>query len=374
MSTLKAILPLTLMMLLLFACKKDKKAELIDLKKQKEEIVEKIKQLELELGDSTGIQKVKIYKVSVNELQTSVFNHFIEVQGKIDGEENVDVQPEGAGGVVKAILVTTGQYVTKGQTLARLNDAAYREQLNALQSQYSLAKETFERQQRLWQQKIGSEIQFLSAKAGKEALEGQIASLKEQINMNSIVSPINGTVEEINIKIGQIASPQLPIPAFRIVNFKSIKVKAEIAEAYSNKVNLGDNVIISFPDLNTEIEAKISAVSRFISPVNRTFTVEVKLSPEKNKFKANMIAVLKINDYKAENSVVIPVNYIQRDLDGDFVYVAASKDNRMIAQKAPVTQGQSYNGMIEITQGLKAGDKIITTGYLELEPGKIIQF
>jgi len=373
MKTLKLSLYTLFVVLLVVACSTDKKAELDKLKKQQNEIAEKIKKLELEIGDSALNDQSKIIVVSVDEVKPSEFKHYIEVQGKLDGEENVDVQPEGMGGAVQSILVQTGQYVTKGQTLARLNANAQMDQLKSLETNYDLAKENFERQQRLWDQKIGSEMQYLQAKAGKESLESQISALKEQISMNIIKSPINGTVEEINIKVGQLSSPQSPVPAFRVVNFNTVKVKAEVAEGYSKKVSVGDYVKVNFPDLDREIDAKVSAVSRYINNLNRTFLVEVKLDPSKDGFKANMIAILKITDYKNDKAISLPVKYMQSDLQGDFVYIVNAKENKNYAKKAYIKQGLSYNGLVEITEGLNPGDKLITSGYLELEEGQEIR-
>lgn len=373
MNAYKFILPI-LIFAAVGSCKTDKNAELAGLKKQQSELADKIKQLEQELGDSLNSEKLKVLQVSVADIQTAEFKHFIEVQGKLDGEDNVDVQPEGAGGTVKEVLVKTGQVVNKGQVLARLNDAALRDQLRALESTYHLANENFERTERLWKQKIGSEMNYISAKSNKEALEGQIGALKEQINMSLIKSPINGTVEQVNIKIGEVASPQLPTPAFRVVNFNSIKVKAEVAEAYSQRIKTGDNVSVYFPDLDREVNAKILNASRFIDPMNRTFSVEVKINSIKEGFKANMVAVLKINDYLAEKAIAVPVNYIQSDLSGNFVYVAQQTGDKYIAQKKYVEQGQSYDGIVEITKGLKAGEKVITSGYLDIEEGETIKF
>jgi membrane fusion protein, multidrug efflux system len=371
MKTINLKLTVFLMLIALFACQQNKQAELDKLRKQHDEIADKIKKLELELGDSIKQQKSLI--VAVTEIQPSIFKHFIEVQGKLDGEGNVDVFPEGTG-IIDEVYVKAGQQVAKGQALASIDDAAARQQLKALETQYKLVKETFEKQQRLWEQKIGSELQFLQAKAAKEQLESQLNATREQVGMFTIKSPISGTVEEVNVKVGQVASAALPTPPFRVLNFNSLKVKAEIAEAYARKVNTGDNVIIYFPDLDREIDAKITSASRFISPANRTFTVEARLSTDKIGYKANMIAILKINDYKNEKAISIPVNYIQSDPKNNFVYVAKNDGKKITAQKAPVKQGQSYNGTVEITEGLKAGDKVITSGYLELEEGESIKF
>ena len=360
-----------LMLVVLFSCKPDKKAELNKLRKQHDEIADKIKKLESEVVDSSKIEKK--LNVSVADLKPAVFMHYIEVQGKLDGENNVDVFPEGAG-VVEEVLVGVGQAVTKGQALARLDAGPVRDQLKAIETQYKFASETFEKQQRLWDQKIGSEMQYLQAKTAKEQLESQRSAVKKQLGMMTIKSPINGTVEEVNVKLGQMASAAAPTPPFRVLNFGQVKVKAEVAEGYANKVNVGDNVIVYFPDLNKEINAKITTASRYINPLNRTFTIEVRLAPEKNSFKANMVAVLKINDYKADNALVIPVNYIQSDPKGNFVYIVASENKKSIAKKAFVEEGQSYDGKIEIKKGLKPEDKIITSNYLELEENESITF
>ncbi|NJO69265.1 MAG: efflux RND transporter periplasmic adaptor subunit, partial [Bacteroidetes bacterium] len=274
-------------------------------------------------------------------------------------------------GVVEVVNVVSGQNVSKGQVLASLNDAAVREQLKGLETQYQFVKETFEKQERLWNQKIGSEMQYLQAKSQKETLEAQIASTRKQMDMMTIKSPINGTVEDVAVKIGQSAMPQMP--AFRVMNFSSLKVKADVAEAYARKINVGDEVIVFFPDLEKEVKAKVSTASRYINPVNRTFLVEVRLNAEKDGYKANMVAVLKINDYKAENAAVIPVNYIQTDSEGSYVFIAQNNGKTNIAKKVEIEQGQSYNGMIEITEGLKTGDKIINAGYLDLEDGEEIK-
>jgi RND family efflux transporter MFP subunit len=348
-----------------------KMAELTELRKKHDDIADQIKRIEQELGDSSKNQK--FLRVTVVDLKPSVFKHFIEVQGKLDGEDYVDVAPEGMG-VVEEVYVKVGQAVNKGQALARLNDAAGRDQLKALETQYKMAKDAFEKQQRLWDQKIGSEMQYLQAKTNKEALESQLAGSRKQLDMLTIKSPISGTVEEVNIKVGQMASAQNPIPPFRVINFSSLKVKADVAEAYSQKINVGDNVQVFFPDLNRDIDAKITAASRYINPSSRTFTVEARLNPDKNGFKANMVAVLKINDYKSEKAMVVPINYIQSDPNGNFVYVAESNGKDYVSTRVFVEQGQSYNGMVEITKGLKAGDKVITSGYLDLEEGETIKF
>ncbi len=371
MNTIKKLPFLLIFAIVVFSCKQDKMAQLNKLRKQQDEITSEINKLKQEVNEQGKEQKT--LRVTVEPVKSSVFKHYIEVQGKLDGEDNVDVFPE-AQGVIDDVLVSPGQQVSKGQALAHIDKGPARDQLKALETQYQFASDTYDKQQRLWDQKIGSEIQYLQAKTAKEQLESQIAATKKQIDMMTIKSPIDGTVEEVNIKVGQFASAVSPTPPFRVLNFSMIKVKAEVAEAYSHKVNVGDAVLIYFPDLDKEISAKITSASRFINPTNRTFSVEVRLVPDNIGFKANMIAVLKINDYTATNAVVESVNLVQNDPTGNFVYVAENEAGKNVAKKMYVDQGQSYNGQVEITKGLKPGDKIVTSGYLDLEQGELISF
>ncbi len=374
MKPIKFISVIVIATTIFYSCQPDKKAQLAKLVKQHDQLSEKIKNLEDEIAKTdTTVKVVKTTKVIVAQLKPETFKHYIEVQGKLDGEDNVDVFPESQG-VITEVYVKAGQAVSKGHALAAIDNGPVRDQLKSLETQYKFTKETFEKQQTLWDQKIGSEIQYLQIKSQKEALESQLASVRKQLDMMTIKAPITGTVEEVNVKTGQFASPAIPTPLFRVLNFGSIKVKAEVAEAYSKKVNVGDEVQIYFPDLDKEITAKISAASRFISPTNRSFIVEARLSAEKIGYKANMVAVLKITDYKVDNAVVIPVNYIQNDPSGTFVYIIENKNNATIASKSYISQGQSYNGIIEITKGLKVGDKVITSGYLDLEVGEAVSF
>ncbi len=248
----------------------------------------------------------------------------------------------------------------------------YQEQLKSLQSNYNLALEAFQKQDNLWKQQIGSEMQYLQAKTNKESLESQIAALKKQIDMTIIKSPINGTVEESMIKVGQAVSPT--VPAFRVVNFSNLKVTADVAEAYADKINTGDQVIVYLPDIKQEIIARVTFCSKYINPTNRTYAVEARLTTSTSKLKANMVAVVKINDYHSPKAYVLPVNLVQTDNNGQFVLVAKQENNTYVASKQPVQTGQIYNGIAEIVNGLDSGQKVITGGYLELNAGETVRF
>jgi RND family efflux transporter MFP subunit len=359
-------------MFVMLSCKPDKQQQLKMLKKQHDKIAKKIELLEKEIIAGTdSLQTETGTFVSVEEVKQKPFNHYIEVQGKLDGDQNIAVYPE-AMGIIDEVYVHVGDRVLKGQVMARINDAAAMEQLRSMNSNYELALEVFEKQQNLWDEGIGSEVQYLQAKTTKESLEAQLSALRKQVDMMRIKSPIDGTVEESSLKVGQSASPQFP--AFRVVNFSSLKVTAEVAEAYASKIKPGDEVIVFLPDIKQEVKARINFASKYVNPVNRTFQVEARLSPGLSDLKANMVAVLKINDYSVTDAVSVPVNLVQAGQSGTYVMIAITGENSYMAEKQQVKTGQIYNGVTEIKEGLESGQLLITSGYLDLQPGEKIRF
>ncbi len=252
--------------------------------------------------------------------------------------------------------------------------SSIRSQLDAMETQYKFALDMFDKQKRLWDQKIGSEVQYLQAKTTKEQLEQQMASLNQQLDKFKIKSPIEGTIEECNIKVGGVVSPDPRLAAYRVLELKNLKATAEVSEAYSGKVKKGDKLLILFPDINKEVESEASFVSAYINPVNRTFYIETNINKDSPDLKANMIAIIRINDYHNDNSILVPMNVIQKDLTGSYVYVVRPKDKFSAAFKQPVTIGNTYNGIAEILEGLKTGDKVISVGYQELVEGEYVRF
>ncbi|HOK50776.1 MAG TPA: efflux RND transporter periplasmic adaptor subunit [Bacteroidales bacterium] len=362
------------LMALLIACgKTDKQAELAKLRKQQAELAEKIKQLETQIAADTTIKKTpKGTRVVVSEIKPTSFFHSIEVQGKVDGDNSVNVFCEGAGGIVEEIYVTEGQYVKKGQVLAKLDDAIYQTQLKTALSSLEYVTTLYNKQKALWEQKIGSEVQYLNLKNQKESLEGQVATLKEQISKCRIVSPIAGTVEDIPIKKGQMISPA--VVSFRVIDLSSLKIVADVSESYSTRIKVGDKVTVFLPDLNKEITGKVDFCSRYINPVNRTFNVTLRIPSNDPAIKANMIAVLRIVDYQNPNAIVVPVNVVQTDQKGKYILVAERIDDSYVARKKYVEPGETYKGITEIRSGLKEGDKVITIGFQELEEGQYVNF
>lgn len=356
---------------LLVSCggSQDKEAKLEQLKKERDKLSIEIMNLEKEIypdGKSTQMT------VRIDTLHEQPFNHYIEVQGRIDGNENIGVSPR-TPGVVNRILVKEGDYVTKGEVLAELDAEVLNQTLNELESQLAFATELYAKQKTLWDQKIGSEVQYLTAKNNKESLENKIATIKDQIKMSKITAPIDGTIEEIPIKVGQMAAAGYP--AFRIINFSKAKAIADVGEAYTDKIQTGDQVQVFLPDLDKEFDQQVSFSSKYIDPINRTFVVEVELPSNHFVFRANMIAVLRIKDYSNPTAVVIPQNYIQLSRDeGHYVFVVSEENGKKVARKRTVQTGIKYNGLTEILTGLKNGDVIITAGYKDLYDGQYIDY
>jgi len=375
MKTIKLSIAGTIALFLMFSCSGNKQAQLSKLKQQQIEITDKIKNLEgalsTEKKDTLNPEKFKF--VGLKAVSSNVFDHFIRVQGKLDGDQNAAVFAE-APGTVSSKFADVGQKVVKGQVLAQIDDQQYRSQMQGLETQYKFAADLYDKQKRLWDQKIGSEVQYLQSKTNKESLEKQISSLKQQVDKFKIKSPIDGTIEECNIKVGGVVSPDPRLAAYRVVAFKNLKVSAEVSEAYSSKVQVGDKLIVLFPDINKQYSTKVDFVSKYINPTNRTFIIETKLLDGISDLKANMIAIIQINDYHSESAIQVPMNVIQTDLEGSYVYVVRSKAKYNAAFKQPVILGISYNGVAEVLNGLAIGDKVISVGYQELVDGEYVRF
>jgi membrane fusion protein, multidrug efflux system len=355
-------------LLVLTACgggnSKEKLAQLIA---NRDKLNTEIEALEKEVGSTDTTAKIIKYKeVAVEAIAIKTFEHFIDIQGKVDGEEVVDINAK-MPGTIQSVLVDEGRSVTKGQVLATLESEAISKNIEAVKTQYELVKSLYERQKNLWDQKIGTEVQYLQAKTSKEAMEKQIAAANEQLEMAKIKAPISGTIEMLNAKVGSYAMPGMPVA--RIVNPTRLKVTAELSESYASKVRTGNEIIVDFPSLGKSIRNTISFAAKYINPSNRSFTIESKLATDPD-YRANMIAIVKVNDYKNTKALVLPVNLIQKDETGFYVLVA----DKNVAKKVVVTRGNDYNGMAEITSGLTAGDQIITKGYQDLNDGDAIKF
>lgn len=363
--------PLIFILALLAACSaapEDPSARLAALKEQKADIESQIAELEKTIEPVAQRHKT----VAVTEVQPATFKHFIDLQGRVEADKSVLVTSRMPGTLV-SIRVDNGDRVSKGQLIAQLDDAVMQKNLAELEGQLEVATDLFERQKSLWDQKIGSEVQYIQAKNNKESLERSIATMKENLVLTNIYAPTSGTVDNVQLREGQAISPGIPLCT--VINLDKLKVKGEVTESYVAKVQEGDDVIVYFPDTQEEIQTKVSYVSKSINQVNRTFTIECPLTG-KGSYRANQIAVMRIVDYENPEAITIPVNLIQRADDGEFVMVAqpTGTDNHAVANKALIKQGQTYNGYVEILSGLEAGDKVISTGFQDVTTGETVTF
>jgi RND family efflux transporter MFP subunit len=341
----------------------DKKAELENLKKERVTLNSRITTLESEVGNISVAQEAR--NVSILEVNETSFSNYLEVQGKIDAEDNVRVSSE-AQGVITAVYAGIGQNVGRGQVLAQIDDKVLRQSISELQTQLELANTLFQRQKNLWDQKIGTEIQFLNAKTQREAAEKRISTIRSQVSMYKIKAPISGTIDEMDLKVGQAVSPGMS--SIRIINANKLKAKAQVAESFAGRVNQGDDVQVILPDLQDTIRTKITFASKTIDPVSRSFNVEIKL-PTNGRYRPNMLSILRIIDYRNDKALIIPVNAIQKAENGDYLFISESGK----AKRVNIQTGKISDGKAEILSGIKVGDKVIVAGTDGLSPGDIVK-
>jgi RND family efflux transporter MFP subunit len=359
------------------ACNKDggnKEEQLAKLKNEQADLNTKIAKLEEELKaeGKGGVIEQKAVPVSVVAIKPEQFKHFLEVQGKVDFEQNVMVSAK-VPGVLTSVRVNRGDRVSKGQILATIDASVLDQSIMELRSSLDLAKTVYQKQKNLWDQKIGTEIQFLTAKNNKESLENKLATLQQQRDQYNIKAPISGTVDEVNPKAGEAVAPGVGV--IRVVNPSGTKIVAEVSESYASKIRKGDEAMVFFPDMNKEMPATVRVVSTAINPNSRAFTIELGLkNASELNLNPNMIAVVKINDYSKENAIVVPVNVIQKDESSNFVYVASKEGKGEVARRKKITTGMVYKDKAEVVQGVSANDKIITAGYQDLNEGQPITF
>ena len=347
---------------------KDAKAEIADLKKQQKELQDKINTLELaNIGkDSNAVRKVAVV---VTPMTPSVFNNYIDVQGKIDLDEVVNAIPE-TPGIISAILVHQGQYVRKGQVVATLRAEQVDRGISELDQQISFAKLLYDKQKRLWDQEIGTEIQLLQAKNNYDGLLKKKQTILTQKNTFNVTSPINGVVDAIDATVGQSYSNPMSAPVIKIINTSKLKVQADIPENYSSIVRTGSNCMVVFTDINDSLLTRVNYVEKSINPVTRTYSAYIPL-PTNSKYQPNMSAQVKIATYQNARAFVLPFSLIQKTDKGNYVYVADAQNK---AKLLPVQLGNSYQNKVEIVSGLTLGDKVITSGFEELNEGDQLQF
>jgi membrane fusion protein (multidrug efflux system) len=347
--------------LFLAACSqkpKDKKAELADLKKQQATISAQITALQAQVGNQDSTKGADVSAIIIKPGQ---FTNYVQIQGKIDAQDNVTAYPQ-ASAVITALYVKAGDHVSKGEILAQLDNSVLQQNVGQAQSQLNLANVLYQRQKNLWDQKIGTEVQYLQAQTNLQTAQKQVASLKQQADLYRIVSPISGVVDQMDLKLGQIAAPGST--GIRVINAEILKVKADVPESYSSSVNQGDSVKVLFPDVNDSLATRISFAAKVIDPGSRSFGIEIKL-PHNKEYRPNMTAVLQIANYSKAGAIIIPVNSIQKSDEGDYVYV----NENGFAKRKPITEGKTSGGFTEVKSGLSSGEQLITEGASEIGDG-----
>lgn len=312
--------------------------------------------------------------VSVLTVNDTVFSHYLEVQGSVDTKENILIQPEYQGTLV-SLNVKAGQRVSKGQVLGRIDDAGLSQQVASLENQYALAKTTFERQKNLWNQKIGSEMQYLQAQTQMISAQRGVAQIKAQLSKTVIRAPFSGTIDEVFVEKGQVVGPSAQ-GLMRIVNLSNMYVSTSVPETYIGKLKVGTEVDVLLTSLGKTYKGKVRQIGNFVNPSNRSFGIEVSVPNPENLLRPNQVANLKITDYINKNTIVVPTNVIQEDGEKNkFVYTALNVNGKTgIAKKTIVKLGQSSNNVTEILSGLSNNDVIVTEGMNTISDGMKLNF
>lgn len=377
---MKTILSLLSLVFLFAACNSsapnnltldEKKVQLSELYEELRTLEERAKSLEAEIEAEAPQRGSNRMLVTTMDIKRKDFRHFSEVQGTIQSDNYLSVSSE-TGGRILEMRVQEGQAVSKGQIIARVDLEQINKQISEVETSLRLASDVFERQQRLWEQNIGSEIQFLQAKNNKERLEKSLESLRYQLSKEYVYAPISGVIDQVISKAGELASPGTPI--VRVLNTAQVKIVADVPETYLQSIKKGQRVQISIPALGMDQEATVTEIGRIINPNNRTFTVEVALNNSNGQLKPNLLALVLINDYTKSNSVVVPIELVQQEVGGkNYVFVQDSLSDERIARKVYVSIGRSYQGEIIIEEGLSGEETLIMEGARGLTDKDLIQ-
>lgn len=340
-----------------------KKTELSKMSKQ-------IKDLSTLIDSLEGESQIDYQIVSGTKIFPEKFESFVKVHGVVATDKNITVVPEGTG-IIRSILVKRGSKVRTGQVLAYLDADIIAKNLKEAEANLPYVTTLYEKQKKLYELNVGTEVQYLEAKNRKESLENSIQTLKTQKAKNTIVSPISGEIDEIFAHVGEMASQQIAFA--RIVNTNNVYVEADVSEAFVGKVNIGDSVFVKFPYSEEEVGAKVSYKSNFINPNNRTFKVHIVLGKTKEQLVPNMLTIVKIRNVNHPVALVVNNTSINTDFTGDFVYVLVPEGKNYKTVKVPVERGETYQNRTVIKSGLKPNDLLVTERYQSLENGDVVE-
>jgi membrane fusion protein (multidrug efflux system) len=366
----------------------EKKVELEKKKKEETTLAAEIKKLEDELAklDTASAKNSNAKLVSITTVAEAPFIHYIELQGKVESDKVAIVTPKYGPGQVRAVYVTQGQTVSKGQLLLKLDDAVIQQQiaatragLTSLQVQLATAKDIYNRQNNLWKQGIGTEVQLIQARTNVANFEAQLNAAKEgiktqerQLDATNVRAEINGVADIVNIRVGEnFMGMAGNLPQIQIVNSSNLKATVQVPENYASKVRVGAPVVVVLPDINKSYRSTIRVSGKQIDINTRSFNAEAKI-PSDGLTRPNQLARIRIQDYAVANTIAVPVNTIQTDENGKYVFVAVKEGDKTVARKKPVGVGELNGQLIEVKVGLKAGDQLITEGFQNLYEGQVI--
>ncbi|WP_029035749.1 efflux RND transporter periplasmic adaptor subunit [Salinimicrobium terrae] len=347
------------------------RAKKAELSAQQSELSSRISQLD------AAIEKLDINNeftlVSVKKVSDSLFKHYVELPGDVETKQNIIIYPEYSG-ILRNVNVDEGDRVQKGQILARIDEGGLASQLAQMEAQEALAKTTFERQQRLWEQNIGSEIQFLEAKTNYEAIQNSVNQLRSQLAKTVVRAPFSGVIDEIFTEQGEVVVPGQS-RLFRLINLSDMYITTAVPESYLASVEKGTEVMVEIPAAGTSFTSTVRQVGNFINPNNRTFEIQVAVPSNNEQIKPNLIATVRINDYTSEEAIIIPENVIQKNSAGEnVVYVVNQEtDTTGVAQRRILETGLAYDNAVEVLSGLQPGDMLITSGARSIQEGEQVK-
>lgn len=385
---MKKIVSLTALSILFMACSGGNKNEKIDdvinskdlnkiktsravVHQEYEKIAAELAKLDLAIANLDPNKKIPLVKTIV--VKDSIFKHHIEIQGNVDTKENIMISPEYSG-ILTQVNVKAGQRVNKGQILARIDDGGMSSQLAQVETQLALAKTTFEKQKNLWDQKIGSEIQFLQAKTSMESQQKAVAQIKSQLNKTLVIAPFSGTIDEVLIEKGKVVAPGMNL--FRIVNLNNMYVTANVPENYIEQLKLGAIVEVNLNSIGKVYQGKVRQIGNYINPNNRTFSIEIAMPNPDNLLRPNQVAILKIEDYTNPKAIILPENIIQETANGNKIVYVIEKGNSGKNTKATqktIEIGYVSGSNVEVKSGLEAGETVITDGAKALKDGAVVE-
>ena len=359
---------------LIFSCQSENKSvieviesnniDLIKLKREEinnkqQKIYEELNLIDLKLDELENNSKYPI--VSTTKIIEQKFKHYVELQGDVKSDKVISIYPEFSG-IINEIFIKSGENVGEGQILATIDDGGLKQQLSQLQITYNLAKTTYERQERLWNQKIGSEIQYLESKSMFEAQSEAIEQLNKQLSKTVIRAPFSGTVDNVIVKKGEVVYPGRS-NLMLLVNMQEMYVESKVPENYINSITKGKDVVIEAPILDMILKSKISLVANYINPLNRTYRIEAEIPDNNYKIKPNLNVKIRVNDYTNENAILILLNHINIDSNNDeYVYKIIKEDGKNYALKTIVQTGRNNGDFIEVLKGVSIGDEIVSDG------------